>query len=81
MVCYSLVEKYLISASMDNTLRLWSIEVKSCVYTQFLDIPATSINVKDKKLMLMYSSTRSQLITTQLIKEVSLLFLSLRGEK
>ena len=45
-------EKYLISASMDNTLRLWSIEVKSCVYTQFLDIPATSINVKDKKLVI-----------------------------
>ena len=45
-------EKYLISASMDNTLKLWDIEDNYCVYTHYLDIPATAINVKDGILVL-----------------------------
>ena len=39
----------LISLSEDNTIRFWQND--ECVYTYFLDIFATSINIKDDKLI------------------------------
>ena len=39
----------LISVSEDNTIRFWQND--ECVYTYFLDIFATSINIKDDKLI------------------------------
>ena len=41
----------LISLSKDNTIKFWDIESKECKYTYYLDIFATSISLKDGKLV------------------------------
>jgi WD40 repeat protein len=45
-------EKQLISLSKDNTIKFWDIESKECSYIYYLDIFATSINIKDDKLVM-----------------------------
>lgn len=44
-------ESQLISLSKDNTIKFWDIGSKECNYTYYLDIFATSISLKDDKLV------------------------------
>ncbi len=44
-------ESQLISLSKDNTIKFWDIGSKECKYTYYLDIFATSISIKDEKLV------------------------------
>ena len=44
-------ENQLISLGKDNTIKFWDIESKECKYTYYLDIFATSISLKDGKLV------------------------------
>ncbi|WP_405276598.1 DUF4062 domain-containing protein [Methanobrevibacter sp.] len=44
-------ESQLISLSKDNTIKFWDIDSKECKYTYYLDIFATSIGIKDDKLV------------------------------
>lgn len=44
-------ESYLISLSKDNTIKFFGIDSKECEYTYYLDIFATSIYLKDDKLV------------------------------
>ena len=43
---------YLISVSRDNTLRLWDMASNELLLRQFTDVYATSINIKDDKIVM-----------------------------
>ena len=45
-------DSQIISLSEDNTVKFWDISSGKCTYTYFLDIFATSINLKDDKLVI-----------------------------
>lgn len=42
----------IITVSKDRTLKIWDIRKNLCTYTYYLDIYATSINMKDDKIIL-----------------------------
>ncbi len=45
-------EDKIITVSEDKTLKIWNIESETCTYTYYLDIYATSINMKGDKIIL-----------------------------